>query len=235
MDSRISIIIPTYQHATTIARCLESILVQTRRADEIVVVNDGSTDATSDVLNGFRERILVIDQENMGGNVARNVGFRASSGDLVLFCDADLIMRPNMLERLEKALVAHPEASFAYGGFRFGWKRFRSFPFSAELLRRMNYIHTSSLVRRDRFPGFDPAIRRFQDWDVWLTMSEQGRTGVFVDAELFRVIDRLDRPAISQWRPSWVYRIPWNRLGWRPESVKSYEAARGVIMRKHGL
>jgi hypothetical protein len=99
----------------------------------------------------------------------------------------------------------------------------------------MNYIHTTSLIRREHFPGFDPAIRRFQDWDVWLTMVGQGRTGVFIDEELFRVIDRADRPGISQWRPSILYLIPWRLLGWRPSSVRSYEDARQVIAKKHAL
>jgi len=233
--SRISVIIPSYQHAATVAECLDSVLAQTRGPDEVIVVNDGSTDGTEAVLAPYRDRVTVITQENQGGNAARNNGFAASTGDLVIFCDADVVMRPDMLERMERALAANPGASIAYAGFRFGWKSFRSFPFDAERLRRMNYVHTTSLIRREHFPGFDPAIRRFQDWDVWLTMLERGRTGTFVDEELFRVIDRDDRPGISQWRPSFLYKIPWRRLGWRPESIRRYEAARRIIAEKHGL
>lgn len=233
--THISVIIPSYQHAATIAECLDSVLAQTRKPDEIIVVNDGSTDGTDVILERYRDRVTVIAQENQGGNAARNNGFAASTGDLVIFCDADVVMRPDMLQKLERALDANPGASLAYSGFRFGWKSFRSFPFDADLLRRMNFIHTTSLVHREHFPGFDPAIRRFQDWDVWLTMLGQGRTGVFVDEELFRVIDRDDRPGISQWRPSFLYKIPWHRLGWKPTSIRKYEAARKIIAVKHGL
>lgn len=233
--SALSVIIPTYQHAATIAECLDSVLSQTRKPDEIIVVNDGSTDGTEKVLSRYRDRVSVISQSNQGGNAARNNGFAASRGDLVIFCDADVVMRPDMLEVMERTLAEHPEASYAYGGFRFGWKGFRSYPFDAERLRRMNFVHTTSLVRREHFPGFDPSIRRFQDWDVWLTMLSQGHLGVFVDEELFQVIDRSDRPGISQWRPSFLYHVPWHRLGWKPTSVRKYEDARRVIIQKHGL
>jgi glycosyltransferase involved in cell wall biosynthesis len=231
----ISVIIPTYQHAATIAECLRSVLGQRRKPDEVIVVNDGSTDGTETVLAEFASQIIILNQSNQGGNAARNQGFAVSTGDLVIFCDADVVMRPDMLSKMERTLVEQPEDSFSYSGFRFGWKKFSSFPFDAVRLRRMNYIHTTSLIRREHFPGFDPAIRRFQDWDVWLTMVGQGRTGVFIDEELFRVIDRADRPGISQWRPSILYLIPWRLLGWRPSSVRSYEDARQVIAKKHAL
>jgi glycosyltransferase involved in cell wall biosynthesis len=233
--SRISVIIPTYQHAATIAGCLDSIFAQTRLPDEVIVVDDGSADGTRDVLGPYLDRITLRSQPNQGGNAARNNGFAASTGDLLLFCDADVMMRPDMLARLERALEEHPKASIAYSGFRFGWKSFRSFPFDASRLRRMNFIHTTSLVRRAHFPGFDPSIRRFQDWDVWLTMLGQGRTGTFVDEELFRVEDRGGRPAISQWRPSAWFRVPWNKIGWMPPSMRRYDAARRIIAEKHGL
>lgn len=233
--STISVIIPTYQHAATIAACLESVFAQTRRANEIVVVNDGSTDDTERALAPYLDRITLIMQANQGGNAARNNGFAASHGDLVIFCDADVVMRSDMLEIMERALAEHPEASYAYSGFRFGWKAFRSFPFDANLLRTMNYVHTTSLVRRADFPGFDPKIRRFQDWDVWLTMLGQGKTGILVDQELFQVLELHARPGISQWRPSFLYGLPWKRLGWRPKSIRAYEDARRIIAEKHGL
>lgn len=241
---RISVIIPTYQHAKTLPECLNSIFAQTRSPDEIIVVNDGSTDGTDRLLAQYANGLLptpgvgsidVVTQENQGGNVARNVGFARSTGDLVIFCDADVVMAPDMLSSMEKALIDHPEASYAYSGFRFGWKSFSSFPFDANQLRQMNFVHSTSLLRRDRFPGFDPSVRRFQDWDVWLTMLGRGHIGTFIDRELFRVIDRSDRPSISQWRPSFLYRIPWNRIGWKPASVRRYEEAKRIIVKKHGL
>lgn len=232
---KISVIIPTYQHASTIGACLESVLAQTVRATEIIVVNDGSTDGTERVLAHYADRVKIIDQENRGGNPARNRGFEASTGELVIFCDADVLMRPDMLEKLSHTLLKNPTAAYAYSAFRFGWKAFSSYPFSANRLRRMNYIHTTALMRREAFPGFDPVIKRFQDWDVWLTMLELGHEGVYIPEELFRIVDDHGRKGISQWQPSFLYRIPWNILRWRPAAVRRYLEAKEIVLNKHGL
>lgn len=235
MTKRISVIIPTYQHAETIPATLEGVFAQNRQPDEVIVVNDGSTDQTKEAVQPFLDHITYIEQENAGGNPARNRGFEASTGDYVIFLDADILMAPDMLEKMERELEAHPEASYVYSGFRFGWKGFKSFPFDDERLRTMNFIHTSSLLRREHFPGFDPAIKRLQDWDVWLSMLEDGRLGFFIDKELFYVQEALHRIGISQWRPSFMYKIPWNRIGWMPKSMKNYYDARDILRKKHGL
>jgi len=188
MRETISVIIPTYQHGDSIVACLESILRQSRQADEIIVVDDGSTDETKQILSSYLDRIEYLHQENAGAPAARMRGFKSSKGSLLLFCDADIHMHKDLLKELETALRDDPGASWAYCGFRWGWKRFRSRPYDKEALKRNNYIHTTSLIRRESFPGFDHTLKRFQDWDLWLTMSEQGHRGTFVDKELFRVI-----------------------------------------------
>ena len=266
----ISVIIPTYQHAGTIADCLDSIFGQTLKPDEMIVVNDGSTDGTSEVLRQFEMKnwrqaprycfsfgsdlspisfgkatppvlspdcpeLTVIDQENRGAQAARNRGWKASRGDLLLFCDADVRMHPDMLEKMSAALAAHPEASYAYGAFRFGWKTFGGIPFSADRLREYNFIHTSSLVRAKDFPGFDESIKRLQDWDVWLTMLEAGKTGILVPEILCDVaVDGTSRIG-SSWLPRFLYRIPWNRIGWMPRVMRRYHEARAVLAKKHHL
>jgi len=235
--SRVSVIIPTYQHAITIKRCLDAVLRQTLAPSEVIVIDDGSTDETRRVVEPFISQgtVRYLFQENRGSNPARNRGFRESSGEYVIFLDADVVMRKDMLAKLVQALHDHPQAGFAYSGFRFGWKRFSGFPFNADRLRRMNFIHTSALIRSDGFPGFDEAIKRFQDWDVWLTLLKEGKEGVFVDEELFRVLLPHGRAGISSWRPSFLYGISWSILGWRPPSVRRYEEARDVIRKKHHL
>jgi len=231
----ISVIIPSYQHSATIGRCLDSILSQTLKPDEIIVVNDGSTDNTLKVLEIYQDQIILINQENKGSNPARNVGFKASKGDRIVFCDADVIMAPNMIKELNTALDSHSEASYAYSGFRFGWKSFRSYPFDSERLRQINFIHTTTLIRREHFPGFDPKIKRLQDWDVWLSMLDQGHVGIFVDQQLFKTIDDNKRIGISEWRPSIMYRIPWKKIGWIPKSMRKYKEARRILSEKHKL
>lgn len=233
--NKISVIIPTYEHAHTIERCVSSILAQSRKADEIIIVNDGSTDGTSDILKKLPSSIIVHNQINQGAPRARNYGFRISSGNLVLFCDADVVMDKNMLKSLELALESDTKAGFAYSGFWWGWKKFRSYPFSSERLRRMNYIHTSALIRRECFPGFDENLKRFQDWDLWLTILEKGKRGVFVKKFLYHVLKDDEKSRISKWLPSPLVRFPWKLLGWSPKVVKKYNEAKSVVLKKHKL
>ncbi|MDQ5952380.1 MAG: hypothetical protein QG626_508 [Patescibacteria group bacterium] len=235
MNPLISVVIPTYQHAASLPKCLDSIFAQTYRPLEVIVVDDGSTDDTQAVLARYAERIVSIRQENAGANPARNRGLHEAKGDYVIFCDADVTMSPGMLERMYSELTRHPEASYAYSGFWFGWKHFKGISFSADGLKRTNFVHTSSLVRRSDFPGFDDAIKRLQDWDVWLTMLEHGKVGILVPETLFSVgIDGASRIG-SSWLPAFVYRLPWNKMGWMPNRVKKYEAARKIIQTKHHL
>ncbi|HJV33397.1 MAG TPA: glycosyltransferase family A protein [Patescibacteria group bacterium] len=231
--SRISVIIPCYNHASTIGRTLEALFAQTHRDLEIVVVDDGSTDDLDRALKPYRGRFRLVRQENRGGPSARNRGFRESSGELVLFSDADIVWRPDALSKLAAALAAHPEAAYAYASFRFGWKLFRLWPFDAERLKKHNYMQTGSLIRRERFPGFDESLKRFQDWDLWLTMLERGDVGVWVPEVLCRVLTK--RRNISSWMPKIVYRVPWKRLGWMPKRIRAYEEAAAVVRKKHHL
>ncbi len=92
--SRISVIIPCYNHAATIGRTLDGLLSQTYPDVEIVVVDDGSTDDLDRALAPYRGKFRLVRQENRGGPAARNRGFRESSGELVLFSDADIVWRP---------------------------------------------------------------------------------------------------------------------------------------------
>ena len=229
-------IVPTYQHAKTLVRCVDSILTQTLKPDEIIVVDDGSTDKTEEVMAPYLDRVQYIKQDNnQGAPVARNRGFDESTGDFVIFWDADVVGRPDMLEVLQKALTGHSEASWAYSSFRWGRKVFKGKSFDADALRKDNYIHTTALIKRGDFPGFDPSLKRFQDWDLWLTMSEQGAKGVWVDEVSFDVLIEKDRESYSQWLPSIAYKISWPVFGWTPKAILDHEVARDVIAHKHEL
>jgi glycosyltransferase involved in cell wall biosynthesis len=233
--NKISVIIPTYQHAHTIERCVDSVLNQSRKADEIIIVDDGSTDGSAEILKKFDSSIKVVGQSNQGAPKARNNGFKLSSGSMVLFCDADVIMQEGMLKSLELALESDSDAGYSYSGFLWGWKKFRSYPFSKERLKKMNFVHTSALIRRDAFPGFDEVLKRFQDWDLWLTILEGGKRGVFVNEILYQVLKDDEKSRISKWLPSPLVRFPWKLFGWSPKVVQSYNNAKEIIINKHGL
>ncbi len=230
---KISVIIPTYQHGDTIEVCLLSLFAQTFKDFEIIVVNDGSTDNTTEVLEKHKNRVKVLNQENLGAPAARNRGFRESTGEFVIFCDADVKAKPEMLAKMLEALKRHPEASYAYSSFMWGRKKFGLHEFNGEALKKMNYITSTSLIRRAHFPGWDENLKKFQDWDLWLTMLEQGHIGVWVPEFLFTIKPR--RTGYSSWLPSFMYKIPWELLGWAPKAIKKYNEALKVIKEKHHL
>jgi glycosyltransferase involved in cell wall biosynthesis len=95
---RISVIIPSYNHARSLPGCLTSLAAQTLLPYEIIVVDDGSTDNTQHVLSAY-PAITVITQPNSGAPTARNNGFAHSTGEFVLFADADLLFAPQALAK----------------------------------------------------------------------------------------------------------------------------------------
>jgi len=99
----ITVIIPVYNGASFVGACIESVLAQSRPADEIIVVNDGSTDGTADILSGFATRVRVLEQPNRGRSASRNRAIREAKGDYIAFLDADDTFLPSHLETLAAA------------------------------------------------------------------------------------------------------------------------------------
>jgi|GEM_PF-326139 len=229
----IDIVIPAFQSARTIGRTLDSIFSQTLRPHRVIVVDDGSTDDLEKALAPWRSELLYIQQPNAGAAAARNRGAHEATAEYIIFVDADTTFRPFALASMLLTLRLHPEAAYAYPSFRFGPKGFHLFDFDDQRLRQMNFIHTSALIRRERFPGFDQNLKRFQDWDLWLTMLSRGDRGIWVPAELFRVDQR--GGTMSAWLPSFVYRLPWLGRGVGLPNVDAYREAEKVIRTKHRL
>ena len=94
MASKVSIIIPSYNCASYVEEAVQSALSQTYSDCEVVVINDGSTDNTEEVLAPYRDKIVYISQENKGLAGARNSGIKRASGDYITFLDADDIFLP---------------------------------------------------------------------------------------------------------------------------------------------
>ncbi|MDP3043581.1 MAG: glycosyltransferase family A protein [bacterium] len=235
----VSIIIPIYNQADKIGKCLDSILNQTYKDYEVIIVNDGSTDKLEEVLEKYTSKFSaqggpasgwqVINQKNKGAPAARNRGYREAGGEYLFFCDADAVLKPEALKTMLNALKQHPEASYAFSSFLWGKKLFKLGPFEAEKLKKAPYIHTMSLIRREHFPasGWDESIEKLQDWDLWLTMLEQRRSGVWIDKVLFKV---QTGGTISSWLPSFAYKF----MPFLP-NVKKYKKAMEIIKKKHNL
>jgi glycosyltransferase involved in cell wall biosynthesis len=231
----ISIIIPVYNGEKTLIETVESIEKQSYRDFEVFIINDGSTDKTRKVFekyaneNKFENNYYFINQSNKGAPAARNRGFKDSRGQHLFFCDADAVLKPRALEKMLYTLESNPTASYCYSSFLWGRKTFKLWPFDPEKLKEMPYIHSMSLIRREHFPesGWDESIKKLQDWDLWLTMLENGYYGVYIDEVLFKV-----KPGgtISSWLPAFAYKY----FKFLP-AVKKYNRAVKIIKEKHNL
>jgi len=231
----ISIIIPIYNQSKELDNCLYSIKSQTYKNYEIIVVNDRSTQPLSRVMkkhkNIFGIKLEYMNnQTNHGAPYSRNKGLKRAKGEFVLFCDADVVMENNMLDTMVDALRLNKDVSYAYGSFKYGYKLFPCWPFDEARLKKMPFIHTTSLIRKEHIPagGFDEKITRLQDWDLWLTMLEEGHKGVFIDKVLFKI--QGGGHTMSAWVPTVFYRLfPFL------SKVKKYNKAMAVIKGKHKL
>ncbi|MGA8213423.1 MAG: glycosyltransferase family A protein [Candidatus Sulfotelmatobacter sp.] len=119
MSAEVSTIIPAFNAERTIVQAIDSALAQDCEDHEVVVVNDGSTDATSAVLQKYSNRIQIITLPNRGASVARNAGVAGSTGRYLAFLDADDIWLPGKLEIMTSALKRNPLASLAFSDYSF--------------------------------------------------------------------------------------------------------------------
>ncbi|MDS2324719.1 glycosyltransferase [Streptococcus pneumoniae] len=119
MDDKITVIVPVYNVENYLRKCLDSIISQTYKNIEIVVVNDGSTDASGEICKEFSEmdhRILYIEQENAGISAARNTGLNNMSGNYVTFVDSDDWIELDYVETLYKKITEY-QADIAVGNY----------------------------------------------------------------------------------------------------------------------
>jgi len=231
----ISIIIPLYNAEKTIVKTLASLISQTYQNFEVIIVNDGSKDNSEQAASSYLRQVqtnnkfFFLSQDNQGAPAARNRGYKESKGEFLLFCDSDAVLAPNALEMMVDNLKRHPEASYAYSSFNWGKKIFKLNEFNPEKLKEMPYIHSMSLIRRNDFPdsGWDESLKKFQDWDLWLTMLEKGKIGIWIPQVLFKI---LPGGTMSSWLPAFAYKT----LPFLP-AVKKYQAAMKIIKEKHGL
>jgi glycosyltransferase involved in cell wall biosynthesis len=118
MTLPVSVIIPAYNREAYLAEAIRSVLEQTRRPEEIIVVDDGSTDRTGEEARSFGERIRYVFQENRGISSARNTGVEASRALFLAFLDSDDLWLPQKLEWQMDHLVRHPETAMVHGHVR---------------------------------------------------------------------------------------------------------------------
>lgn len=118
MKNSVSVIIPTYNRSGLIGRALNSVLAATVPGDEILVIDDGSTDGTAAVVRSFGDAVRYVRIENSGVGAARNLGFRLSTCPLVTFLDSDDEWLPDKLELQRKVMTKFPELVFCFGNMQ---------------------------------------------------------------------------------------------------------------------
>lgn len=193
----VSTIIPAYNAAAFIGETLDSLLAQTYDKQEIIVVNDGSTDRTADILVDYGDAIRVLSQENSGQAAARNLGARDARGEFLAFVDADDIWLPNKLElQIAKCgSLAMSYTNSVYFGDHLDSEIVKSdvtSQHSGNVLKQLvqeNFITASSvMLRADVFRklgGFSPRFTGIEDWYLWLAVAAEHEIG-YVDDVLVR-------------------------------------------------
>ena len=114
---KVSVIIPTYQYDSFIGEAIDSVLAQTYKDYELIVVDDGSIDRTREIISKYGSNINYIYQENKGLAAARNTGIRATKGEYLSFLDADDAWLPNKLEVEVEFLDTHPVVGMVYSNY----------------------------------------------------------------------------------------------------------------------
>jgi glycosyltransferase involved in cell wall biosynthesis len=190
-DLTVAVVIPCHNYGHYLAEALHSVLAQTRRADEVLVVDDASTDETPSVVQRFGDSVRYVRIDARSLPAARNAGIREVNTDLVVFLDADDRLDPEFLERCLEAMPEDWMHHFVYTHFRrFGGSDavHEAPAYDRTELARENYIAPTSLLPRAEVArnGYDESLTiGLEDWDLYLTLAEQGVEGVLVDEPLF--------------------------------------------------
>jgi hypothetical protein len=181
---KVSVILPTYQRRDLVQRAVASVLAQTDRDFELIVVDDGSTDGTGEALAPLRDRIRYHWQPNAGVAAARNTGVRLARAPIVAFLDSDNRWLRSHLAVVTDALDRYPEAvlTTTCPGFEFaarwrpGTPRLLK-PFPISLVTNVVGFISCVAVRRDALlatGGFDESLSVGEDADLWLRLALLG-------------------------------------------------------------
>ena len=181
---QVSVIIPTYNRAWVIKEAIDSVLTQDYTEFELIVVDDGSTDQTFDVLESYRNDIKVLSQKNKGVSAARNRGIAEASGNFIAFLDSDdlwlsqkLSVQIDFFNQTPDALICQTEEVWIRNGLRVNPKKRHKKPsgmiFKPSL--KLCLVSPSAvMIRRhllDRVGRFDEALPACEDYDLWLRIS----------------------------------------------------------------
>ena len=192
MEPRVSVIIPAYNAAATLKVAIDSVLRQSYRDFELIIVNDGSTDETAELLHSYAGRIIVVERANGGAAAARNSALAIARGNYIAFLDADDIWRSELLARLVPVLDSDPGCVMAYADLEIIDSNGNSLhtsliadtsahaPTLDEMLHRVWPIMPSAVVMRksvlEAIGGFCSEFKSctYEDLYCWMRAREHG-------------------------------------------------------------
>jgi glycosyltransferase involved in cell wall biosynthesis len=190
----VSCVVPCFNGEPYLAEALRSILAQTHRPLEMIVVDDGSTDGSADVIREFGDLVRCHRQENRGPASACNTGVALSTGEFVAFLEQDDLWLPHKTERQLQELAASPDAGYCVAGIQNFWipelaqeaERYRDHP----VMRPVpGYVVQTLVARRglfNRTGPFDESLPFAFASDWFLRLREAGDRGVLVPEVLTR-------------------------------------------------
>jgi GT2 family glycosyltransferase len=205
----ICVIIPAYNASKTIQETIESVLNQTFTDFELIVINDGSQDATLEVVDRIRDhRLKVFSYPNAGVSASRNRGLAKATGEFISFLDADDLWTPDKLEGQLQALQANPQAAVAYswtdyidefGQFLYSGKHptVTGDVYSELLLNDFLENGSNPLIRREaliQVGGFDESLFGPEDWELFIRLAARYP---FVVVPRSQILYRLSTTSIS--------------------------------------
>ncbi len=187
----VSVVIPAYNAERCLRETVESVLAQTYPAHEVLIIDDGSRDATAEIAQSFGDRVRLISQANQGIAGARNTGIREATGEWIALLDHDDLMRPDKLARQVAVAQSRPGLQVVYSSFEYlfpdGSTRLTpAFP-ARELWPAIRYrtpiLPSTSLVRRSALLeiGSFHNIYVVDDWHLWFRMIRRFGTDAFQD------------------------------------------------------
>ena len=185
-SQKVSIIIPCYNYGKYVKDAIDSALNQTYTNIEIVIINDGSTDSSADVIKPYlsTSKIVYLEQQNGGPVVSRNNGIAASSGDWIYPLDADDYISPKFIQEAFRSIVDYKtivsthvhEADAALNLTGNVWYIAGG---NSDLIRQRNSLNGNSLFSKKFFNevgGYNVDLSRlgWEDWDLWIRMIDAG-------------------------------------------------------------
>jgi glycosyltransferase involved in cell wall biosynthesis len=179
----ISIVCPCFNHGRYIREMLASVYAQSFSRYEVIIVNDGSTDNTKEILDRLpRETTTVIHTPNRGPSAARNTAIAAARAPIILNLDADDKIAPTLLEKAFAIFSAYPDSGIVHSEVRFFGARSGRFelpPYSLAAMLKDNVIHSTAFFKKEDWEAVggysDELILGPEDYDFWLSILELGR------------------------------------------------------------